>query len=45
MEAMEAESRGAVFAALRETGIKAIKVVAADGSKDNGEIRGFASAR
>ena len=40
VEAMEAESRGAVFAALREKGIKAIKVVAADGSKDNGEIRG-----
>ena len=34
--AMEAESRDAVFAALRERGIKAIKVVAADGSKANG---------
>ena len=37
---MNAESREAVFAALREQGIKAIKVVAADGSKANGEIRG-----
>ena len=38
--AMEAASREAVFAALRTKGIKAIKVVAADGSKANGEIRG-----
>ena len=38
---MEAESREAVFAALREKGIKAIKVVAADGSKANGEVRGY----
>ena len=38
---MEAESREAVFKALREKGIKAIKVVAADGSKANGEVRGF----
>ena len=37
---MEAESRDAVFAALRAKGIKAIKVVAADGSKANGEVRG-----
>ena len=37
---MDAESREAAFAALRERGIKAIKVVAADGSKANGEIRG-----
>ena len=37
---MDAESREAVFAALRKQGIKAIKVVAADGSKANGEIRG-----
>jgi len=37
---MEAESRDAVFAALRKRGIKAIKVVAADGSKANGELRG-----
>ena len=37
--AMEAESREAVFAALRARGIKAIKVVAADGSKANGEAR------
>ena len=38
---MDAESREAVFAALRQQGIKAIKVVAADGSKANGEIRGI----
>ena len=38
---MEAPSREFVFKALREKGIKAIKVVAADGSKANGEIRGF----
>ena len=38
---MNAESREAVFAALRTKGIKAIKVVAADGSKANGEIRGI----
>ena len=38
--AMDAESREAVFAALRAKGIKAIKVVAADGSKANGEVRG-----
>ena len=37
---MDAESREAVFAALRAKGIKAIKVVAADGSKANGEVRG-----
>ena len=39
--AMEAESRDAVFAALRAKGIKAIKVIAADGSKANGEVRGI----
>ena len=37
---MDAESRDAVFAALRAKGIRAIKVTAADGSKANGEIRG-----
>ena len=37
---MDAESRDAVFAELRRRGIKAIKVVAADGSKANGEVRG-----
>ncbi len=37
---MDAESREAVFAALRAQGIKAIKVVAADGSKANGEVQG-----
>jgi len=37
---MEAGCRDAVFAALRAQGIKAIKVVAADGAKANGEIRG-----
>ena len=35
--AMDASSREEVFAALRAKGIKAIKVVAADGSKANGE--------
>ena len=39
--AMDASCREAVFAALRQQGIKAIKVVAADGSKANGEIRGI----
>jgi len=38
--AMEAPSRDEVFAALRKRGIKPIKVVAADGAKANGEIRG-----
>ena len=37
---MNASSREEVFAVLRKQGIKAIKVVAADGSKANGEIRG-----
>lgn len=37
---MNAASREEVFAELRKQGIKAIKVVAADGSKANGEIRG-----
>ncbi len=37
---MVAKSRGEVFAELRKQGIKAIKVVAADGSKANGEIHG-----
>ena len=37
---MDAPSREAVFEALRARGIKAIKVVAADGSKANGEVRG-----
>ena len=37
---MNAESREAVFVALRAKGIKAIKVVASDGSKANGEVRG-----
>ena len=35
-----AKSREEVFAELRKQGIKAIKVVAADGSKANGEVRG-----
>lgn len=39
-ERMRAPSREEVFASLRKQGIKAIKVVAADGSKANGEIRG-----
>ena len=37
---MNASSREEVFGALRAKGIKAIKVVAADGSKANGEVRG-----
>ena len=37
---MVAKSRDEVFAELRKRGIKAIKVVAADGSKANGEIHG-----
>ena len=39
-DSMNAASREEVFAALRAKGIKAIKVVAADGSKANGEIHG-----
>lgn len=39
-DSMDASSREEVFAALRAKGIKAIKVVAADGSKANGEVRG-----
>ena len=38
--AMEAESRESVFEALRRNGIRPIKVVAADGSRANGEVRG-----
>ena len=37
---MNAASRDEVFVELRKRGIKAIKVVAADGSKANGEIHG-----
>lgn len=37
---MIAKSRDEVFATLRTQGIRPIKVVAADGSKANGEIRG-----
>ena len=40
MDSMNASSREEVFEALRAKGIKAIKVVAADGSKANGEVRG-----
>ena len=39
-DSMNAASREEVFAELRKKGIKAIKVVAADGSKANGEVRG-----
>ena len=39
-DTMNAASREEVFTALRKQGIKAIKVVAADGSKANGEVRG-----
>lgn len=38
-EEMEGESREAVFEALRRRGIRAIKVMAADGGKANGEVR------
>lgn len=38
-EEMDAPSRDDVFATLRANGIKAIKVVAKDGSKANGEVR------
>lgn len=38
--AVSAASREEAFAALRARGIRAIKVVAADGSKANGEVRG-----
>lgn len=39
-DSVKASSREEVFEVLRAQGIKAIKVVAADGSKANGEIRG-----
>ena len=39
-DSMNAASREEVFAELRKRGIKAIKVVAADGSKANGEVHG-----
>ena len=39
-DSMNAVSREEVFAELRKRGIKAIKVVASDGSKANGEVRG-----
>ena len=37
---MSASSREEVFTELRKRGVKAIKVVASDGSKANGEVRG-----
>ena len=40
-DSMNATSREEVFAELRKRGIKAIKVVATDGSKANGEVRGI----
>ena len=40
-DSMNASSREEVFSTLRAKGIKAIKVVAADGSKANGEVRGL----
>ncbi len=40
-ESMDAASREAVFEALRARGIRPIKVVAADGSKANGEVVGI----
>ena len=38
---LEAQSRDEVFEVLRGRGIRPIKVVAADGSKANGEVRGL----
>ena len=40
-DSIDADSREGVFVVLRTRGIRAIKVVAADGSKANGEIRGL----
>ena len=40
-DSLDAESRDEVFQVLRGRGIRPIKVVAADGSKANGEIRGL----
>ena len=39
VDEMDAESREEVFEALRARGIRAIKVIAGDGSKANGDIR------
>ena len=39
-DSVDASSREEVFAALRRKGIKAIKVVAGDGSRANGELHG-----
>lgn len=39
-DSMDASSREEVFALLRARGIKAIKVVATDGTRANGEVRG-----
>ena len=40
-DSLEAKSRDEVFLVLRGRGIRPIKVVAADGSKANGEVRGL----
>lgn len=40
-DSIEAASRDEAFEALRRQGIRPIKVVAADGSKANGEVRGL----
>ena len=40
-DSLEAQSRDEVFQVLRGRGIRPIKVVAADGSKANGEVRGL----
>ena len=40
-DSLDAESRDEVFQLLRGRGIRPIKVVAADGSKANGEVRGL----
>lgn len=41
VDAMNASSREEVFEELRRKGIKAIKVIAADGSKANGAVKGM----
>ena len=44
-DSIEAESRDAAFTLLRGRGIRPIKVVAADGSKANGEVHGVRKRR
>ena len=40
-DSLDANGRDEVFEVLRRRGIRPIKVVAADGSKANGEVRGL----